>query len=181
MRKIILIVSIALILILIGALAFSGFFAQVEIIEKEIGPFVFVGKEYVGDYKKSGTHQDSIYKDLISKGFSISDGFGIYRDNPEKVPVDECRSMLGCILLEKDTLRLGELERSNYLIQRMNKTNCMVVEFPYRNSLSILASVLKVYPALNEYISEKSYIQVPSLEIYTKDKIIVSMEIRLNE
>jgi len=59
----------------------------------------------------------------------------------------------------------------------MGKTKSVIVEFPYRNTMSIFASVLKVYPKLNLYFVEKAYKEVPSLEIYTEDKIIISMEI----
>ncbi len=178
MLKKILIVLIILIIIVIGFAAYSGFFAKVVITEKEVGPYTFIGKEYIGNYKNSGVHQDSIYQDLISRNLEIETGFGIYRDDPEEVPEEECRFMVGCVLKDKDTIRRVELERTGYIIQKMNVTNSMVVEFPYKNSISILASVIKVYPALKEYMKEKSYQPVESLEIYTKDKIYISMEIK---
>ncbi len=178
MLKKILIVLTILIIIIVGFAAYSGFFAKVEIIEKVVGPYTFIGKEYIGNYKNSGVHQDSIYQDLISKNLDLEKGFGIYRDDPEEVPEDACRFMVGCVLKDKDTIRRVELERSGYIIQKMNRTNSLVVEFPYKNSMSVLASVMKVYPALKEYMKEKSYQPVESLEIYTKDKIYISMEIK---
>lgn len=178
MLKKILVVFVVLVLIVIGFAAYSGFFASVEVVEKVVGPYTFVGKEYVGNYKNSGIHQDSIYKDLVSRGFELEKGFGIYRDDPKKVPEDECRFMVGCILLDKDTLRNVELERSGYIIQKMNATNSMLVEFPFRNKFSIIASVMKVYPALNDYIAKNNYQVVEALEIYTTDKIYISMEIK---
>ena len=178
MIKKILIVFIVLILAFLSFMAYSGFFAKVEIVEKEVGPYTFVGKEYIGNYKNSGVHQDSIFNDLLNRKLNIEEGFGIYRDDPEKVPEDECRFMVGCILSDKDTIRKVELERSGYIIQKMNLTRSMLVEFPYKNVFSIFASVMKVYPALKKYTSEKGYQPVESLEIYTKDKIYISMEIK---
>ncbi len=178
MIKKILVVLAVLILTLLGFMAYSGFFASVEIIEKEVGPYTFVGKEYVGNYKNSGAHQDSIFKDLLKRKLEINDGFGIYRDDPEKVPEDKCRYMVGCVLLDKDTIRRVELEKSGYIIQKMNITRSMLVEFPYKNMFSIFASVMKVYPALKEYADEKKYQPMESLEIYTQDKIYISMEIK---
>jgi hypothetical protein len=178
MLKKILIVLVLLIVIVLGFAAYSGFFAKVQIVEKEVGPYTFIGKEYVGNYQTSGTHQDSIYQDLLSKNLDLEKGFGIYRDNPEEVPEEECRFMVGCVLKDKDTIRRVELERAGYIIQKMNVTNSMVVEFPYKNSMSVLASVMKVYPALKEYMKEKGYQPVESLEIYTQDKIYISMEIK---
>lgn len=178
MLKKVLIILILLIVIIVGFAAYSGFFATVEIVEKEVGPYTFVGKEYMGNYKNSGAHQDSIYKDLLSKNFDVDEGFGIYRDDPEEVPEDECRFMVGCVLSDKDTIRKVELKKAGYIIQRMHVTNSMVVEFPYKNTMSIFASVMKVYPALDEYINKKGYQPLESLEIYTKDKIYISMEIK---
>ena len=178
MLKKILIALVVLIVIVLGFAAYSGFFTTVRIVEKEVGPYTFIGKEYVGNYKSSGIYQDSIYQDLLSKNLDLEEGFGIYRDDPEEVPEDECRFMVGCVLKDKDTIRRVELERAGYIIQKMNVTNSMVVEFPYKNSMSVLASVIKVYPALKEYSKEKGYQPVESLEIYTQDKIYISMEIK---
>lgn len=180
MLKKVLIIIAAIIFIIVGYLGYSGFFASVEITEGEVGPYKFVGKEYVGDYRYSGEKQDSIYKDLTAKGFELTEGFGIYRDDPKKVAVEQLRSMVGSVLPEKYNDRIPELEREGYIIQDMGKTKSVIVEFPYKNNLSIIASVLKVYPKLNVYFTEKGYESVPSLEIYTRDKIIISMEIKEN-
>jgi len=178
MFKKILIFIVVIAAIVLGFMAYSGFFTKVVIVEKEVGPYVFVGKEYVGDYRTTGMHQDSIYKDLISKKLDVTEGFGIYRDNPEKVQPDKCRFMVGCVLPDKDTVRSGELEREGYIIQRMNVTNSMFVEFPFRTPISVIASVIRVYPALRAYMKKNHYKEAESLEIYTQDKILISMEIK---
>ena len=59
----------------------------------------------------------------------------------------------------------------------MGKTKSAVVEFPFKNSFSIIASVIKVYPKLIKYFIKNNYKNAPSLEIYKEDKIIISMEI----
>ena len=178
MLKKVLIVLAVIILMLTAYLAYSGFFASVNITEGTVGPYKFVGKEYLGDYRYSGERQDSIYKDLKSKGLELTEGFGIYRDDPKKVAVEQLRSMVGSVLPEKYYDRIPELERDGYIVQDMGETHSVIVQFPFRNSMSILASVIKVYPKLNAYFAEKGYADVPSLEIYTKDKIIISMEIK---
>lgn len=172
------IVLAIIVLAFVGYLAYSGFFASVNITEGNVGPYKFVGKEYLGDYRYSGQRQDSIYKDLTSKGLELTTGFGIYRDDPKKLAVEQLRSMVGSVLPEKYYDHIPKLEREGYIVQDMGETKSVIVEFPYTNSMSILASVIKVYPKLNEYFSEKGYADVPSLEIYTKDKIIISMEIK---
>ena len=54
MLKKILIILLLIIAALVAFAAYSGFFAKVEIVEKEVGPYTFIGKEYVGNYKNSG-------------------------------------------------------------------------------------------------------------------------------
>lgn len=177
MLKKILIVIAIIIVAFVAYLAYSGFFAEVNITEGDVGPYKFVGKEYVGDYRFSGEHQDSIYKDLTKRGFELTVGFGIYRDNPDEVEAENLRSMLGSVLPEKYYDRIPELEREGYIVQDMGVTKSVIVEFPFKNSMSIMASVIKVYPKLNVYFAKNGYADVPSLEIYTQDKIIISMEI----
>ncbi len=177
MLKKVFVILVGIVLVLVAYLAYSGFFASVKITEGEVGPYKFVGKEYVGDYRFAGEHQDSIFKDLTARGFELTEGFGIYRDNPDEVATENLRYMVGSVLPEKYNSRIAELEREGYIIQDMGVTKSAIVEFPYKNSMSILASVIKVYPKLNTYFTEKKYQDVPSLEIYTKDKIIISMEI----
>jgi len=122
MLKKILIIIAVIILIIVGYLGYSGFFASVNITEGEVGPYKLVGKEYLGDYRYSGERQDSIYKDLTAKGFELTIGFGIYRDDPKKIAVEQLRSMVGSVLPEKYNDRIPELERDGYIVQNMGKT-----------------------------------------------------------
>ncbi len=179
--KYILLTLLVLVLIFVAYIAHIGFFTKIEIKEKTVGPYYFVGKEYKGDYKKTGQIKDSIFSDLTSKGLEVTTGFGIYRDDPSVTPTEELRSMIGYIVQEKDTIRRFELERSNYILQIMGETKSMVVEFPFKNQLSIIASVLRVYPALKEHIIVNGYKPVSALELYERNKIIVSMEIEKKE
>ncbi len=180
MLKKILIGIAIIILAIVAYLAYSGFFASVEITEGNVGPYKLVGKEFVGDYRNSGERQNTINENLAAKGLELTKGFGIYRDNPKEVAVENLRSMVGSVLTEKYYDRIPELEREGFIVQDMGVTKSMIVEFPYKNEMSILASVLKVYPKLNLYIAEKGYESAPSLEIYSAEKIIISMEIKKN-
>jgi len=43
----------------------------------------------------------------------------------------------------------------------------IVTEFPHKGNMSIIVSIMKVYPALNKYMEENGYEQnVPVMEIY---------------
>lgn len=157
---------------------YSGLFSSIDITEGNVGPYTFIGKEYVGDYRFAGDKLDSITQDLKQREIEFSETYGIYRDNPKKVSANKLRYMVGCIIPDKSNNRIPELERDGYIKQDMGKTHSVIVNFPLKTKLSFIIAVLRVYPALNGYIKEKQYNKVPSLEIYSEDNIQISMEIK---
>ena len=62
------------------------------------------------------------------------------------------------------------------------KENSIVTVFPYRNKVSIIIGVYKVYPKLDEYIKNNNYEENPILEIYDREneKIYYTMGINWN-
>ncbi len=177
MKKV-LVILVLVIVFIFFFLVYSGLFTSVNINEGEVGPYTFVGKEYVGDYRYAGDRLDSIVADIHKRKIAFEQSFGIYRDNPDSVSVDSLRYMVGCIIPEKSFDRIPELERDGYVKQYMGKTPSVIVEFPLNTKVSFLMAVMKVYPALNDYFAEKGYAEVPSLEIYDKDKMLITMEIK---
>ncbi len=176
MKKILVILGLVVVFIFFF-LVYSGLFAGVNITEGEVGPYTFIGKEYVGDYRYAGDRLDSIVADIHKRNITFDQSFGIYRDNPDSIAVDSLRYMVGCIIPEKSFNRIPELERAGYVKQEMGKTPSVIVEFPLNTKVSFLIAVMKVYPALNNYFAEKGYAEVPSLEIYDTDKMLITMEI----
>ena len=177
MKKVLIILGLVVVFIFIF-LIYSGLFTDVDITEGEIGPYTFVGKEYVGDYRFSGDKLDSIIQDLKFRKVEFEKTFGIYRDNPEKINHDSLRYMVGCIIPEKSYNKIPELEREGYIKQIMGKTPSVIVKFPLRTKVSFIMAVKKTYPKLSEYFAEKNYANVPALEIYSKDTMLITMEIK---
>lgn len=176
MKKILVILGIVLIFIFFF-LVYSGLFVSINITEGYVGPYTFIGKEYIGDYRYAGDRLDSIVADLHKRNIIFDESFGIYRDNPDSIIADSLRYMVGCIIPEKSFRRIPELERDGYIKQKMGKTPSAIVEFPLNTKVSFLIAVIKAYPALNCYFAEKGYAEVPSLEIYNTDKMLITMEI----
>jgi len=177
MKKVIVILGLVIVFIFFF-LVYSGLFANVDITEGDVGPYTFVGKEYVGDYRYSGDKLDSIIIDFKTRNIEFEETYGIYRDDPEKVNNDSLRYMVGCIIPEKSFDRIPELEREGYIKQEMGKTPSVIVAFPLRTKVSFLIAVMKIYPKLDEYFKEKGYKEVPALEIYGEDEILITMEIK---
>jgi len=174
---------IFVVIIIIGLLAlsfawYSGFFATVEIIEKDMGPYELVYKKHIGDYSKSYIIQNEVYESLLADGIETERGFGIYYDNPKTVEITKLRSDLGCILNSENSKKIESFS-SKYNIRIKEKSNCVVIEFPYINKLSIIAGVIKVYPAFGAYAAEKGIELGEAMEIYdiTNKKITYLMVI----
>lgn len=159
---------ITLLLIALVYFLFSaGFFANVTIEEKNVGPYTLVYEEFIGDYKNTPKIQDKIYYALLNDyKIETLKGFGIYYDNPKEVSRDKLRSEIGCILEEKDLARVEELKTKSFKIKEFPKTNAIVIEFPFNNQFSILAGIMKVYPKLEAYRKEKNYKPREVMEIY---------------
>lgn len=182
--KIVLIILVAIILA-IGVFAwYIGFFKTITVEEKEMGPYQLVAVEHYGDYAETGKIQDSLYYELLDDGIETLKGFGIYYDNPNQTdkPTEELYSIVGCVLEKKDYDKAKQLS-DKYRIMTMGRTKSMVAEFPYHNSLSVIAGIYKVYPELNEHLQKQNYKPQPAMEIYDipNNKIIYIMAIAENE
>lgn len=164
MKKLLIIILILLALI-IGALAYMGAFAGVEFEERTTSTYTLVYENYVGDYSTTNKVMDRIYLSLLEDGIETTKGFGIYFDNPQEVPAEECRSRVGCIVEPADKTKL-EAVADKYNIQTWEARPCIVTEFPYKNQFSILLGIMKVYTAFEAYLKDKNIEPQPIMELY---------------
>ncbi len=170
-----------IVFIIIGIVLFLfylGFFSKIIIEEKEMGPFVLIYEDHKGDYKWTAKIQNDIYYSLLNEyKIETFKGFGIYYDNPKKVPVNELRSIAGCILEKWDYNKIIYLKEKSFKIKEIPIQNSIVVEFPYKNSFSIIAGIIKVYPKIEQYIQDNNLKTNEIMEIYDvpSNKIIYLM------
>lgn len=179
-KQILWVVYAVIILLVLWLIRASSLLSRVSIQEKTVDPFVMVYADYIGDYKNVAIPMDSVFNKLLKEdGISTSKGIGIYYDNPEEVPVEKLRSKVGCILDEKDLKALPGLKKK-YKVFEFKKTDALIVEFPFRSRMSIIAGVAKVYPAIRKYAEEKNYSGREMIEIYDTPgkKIVYIMPIR---
>jgi len=166
MKYIIIIGILGLIAVLLmGYLYYMGFFNKIEITEKEMGPYKVVFKEHIGDYKETGKIMDEIYYSLLDDDVETYKGFGIYYDDPKVVEKDKLRSIAGSIIEEKDYDKIDKLKDKSD-IKTIDKTRSITTEFPFRNKMSVIFSLMKVYPELNKYIDSKGYKKGDVMEVY---------------
>lgn len=124
-------------------------------------------EELTGSYNKTGALMDEIYYDLKDNyDIKTTKGIGLYIDNPEQVETSKLRSEAGCIINEEDLEKLEELS-GKYKKKVLPKQKYIVTEFPYKGMMSVIVSVMKIYPALAEYSKENAYNEnTPVMEIY---------------
>lgn len=148
--KILLIAIVCILIIGIVVYAYFGGFKRLKIeIADQGGEFV-IYDTIVGDYRQSGIVMDKIYFSLLND-FKIETykGYGKYFDNPKKIKKSKLRSEAGCIIEPKD---FSNAEASNiYKSKILPVQRYIVSEFPYKGKLSVLFSIMKVYPALSKY------------------------------
>lgn len=128
---------------------------------------LMVYKDLKGSYKESGVVSDEVYLEL-KNSFSADTyrGVGLYYDNPQEVPTDQLRSEIGCILENKDLIKVDKI-KSKLKIREIEGGSSPTVEFPYRGRISVIIGVLKIYPVINRYKKENSeFKDSPILEIW---------------
>jgi len=154
MMKILIVVIVLLIFALLAGYAWLGGFSKVTVYKKVQGGETVVYHSLTGDYKQSAGAMDDIYYRL-KNDYQIETfkGFGIFYDNPQKVEKSKLRSEAGCIIEHTDTSRLPELPE-NLKRKVLPEKEYLVTEFPYKGKMSVMASLMKVYPALNKYTKE---------------------------
>lgn len=152
--KVILWIVAILLVCVVGWLYYMGYFATLKVTEKAVGPYTLVYEDYTGPYQNTGPVVQVVFDRLTKDGIKTTDGFGIYLDNPSKVPASQLRSQVGCVIADKD-LKAFKKVAKNYKVMKLEKKMSLTTEFPIKNNLSYMIGPMKAYPALMNYMTEK--------------------------
>ena len=158
---------------------YAGGLKRIRIFKGKFGPFVLVYDDHTGPYNGTSKIQNDIYNKLLKEHkIQTFQGFGIYYDNPKKVPKNELRSIAGCILEKKDQNKKKELLQAGFKIKEIKQSEFYWTEFPFRNSLSIMVGIMKVYPRFKKFLKKNNIKENEMMEIYDvpKKKIIYLMK-----
>jgi len=152
--KLTLIIILIVIFAVIAFLGYYGLFYSVKVLKTKAGPFYFVYEDYNGAYKNTKEVMDKIYYRLLNEdGIETYKGAAIYFDNPKEVAEENLRSQAGCLLEIKDIDQLEEISEK-YRVRQFAKAEYVHSEFPFKGVVSIMFSIMKVYPAIGEYMTE---------------------------
>ncbi len=165
--KIALIIIVILILVVTITYIYFGGFKTINIQITTQGGETVVYEDIIGDYRQSGIVMDKVYHSLLDNdNIETFKGFGKYFDNPKEVAKEDLRSMAGSIVEEKDTAKLKDIS-GEFKIMKLPVQKYITTEFPYKGRMSVLFSIMKVYPALNRYTEDNGFENnTPVIEIY---------------
>lgn len=161
-------------------LYYTGYFTNIVITQQDMWPYTLVYETYTGDYSTVGPVMDKLYNWLIDDVQIKTDKwFGIYYDDPATVAKEQLRSDIGVIVDDRYTSELFRLQ-GKYTVKTRVKQKALVVEFPYKSPLHIIAGVMKVYPEIKKYILANNIPMREMMEIYdrTAKKIYYVMPIK---
>lgn len=145
--------------------AYVGAFHSIIVETKELGPFHLVYKEQIGDYRQTGATVSEVVRPFHNLGMQGVKGFGVFYDDPKKVAKENLKSEAGVILTEEQMVK-AQATVSQYKTRILPRQSGAAVTFPFRNSLSPLVGLLRVYPVLIEYLVATGSKPGYSLEIY---------------
>ncbi|KAK7082695.1 hypothetical protein SK128_019491 [Halocaridina rubra] len=165
-----------LILIVIATVTFllihSGLLTTVEVktCKPDIGEIKIAYKFARGPYKESGTLYTQVHT-LLPEYRTL----GVYYDDPKTKQPHKLRYIVGIIVSENGSATPQEhielLEKHGYHFATFPAIDHAVqTRFPFNSTISIIVAIMKVYPAIREYIEAKSLCARPFLEVYDSKK-----------
>lgn len=149
----------------VGVLGWMGALSPVQIAERDMGPYQFVYvQEASTDSARIGALTDALGERLEAAGITQR------RPAQEYFPTGRgIQNQIGFVV--EQTVNRDVLGPETFLrpipVQRY-----MVVEFPFRNSLSFVVGLFRVEPAFRRYIAQMKYAATSAMVILDGDKIL---------
>ncbi|XP_030633340.1 testis-expressed protein 264 [Chanos chanos] len=169
----ILLLFLCLIVTVVGFVLYSGLLSGVVIRTgaPPVKKITIAYKFQKGSYRNCGP----AFTDSCSIGPKLS-SIGIFYDNPNVTPADECRYAVGSVLSEgeeePDSALQALYEKFGYKIISLPEVpHAVTTSFPNRSPVSPIFGAYRVYPELNDYVTVRRLAAYPFLEICKGDVI----------
>ncbi len=169
--KFIKILFISILVIIISFVMFawySGFFATVNIEERQAGPFHILFKEFTIDYPQADNKLEIVMSELGNMGFDIGLGVVMFYGNGEvrNDDFDGVRKCMIGVVIQPQDITMIDRAGSEFQHKLITRQSSIVVQFPYTNHFSEFAGHYKVYPAIMNYCYKNNYTPGPILELH---------------
>lgn len=174
MKKILLFFGVVVVMAM-GFVFYLGGFAEVVVEAVEIPVINLVYAKHVGAYQWLGPAMDDISEKLNELGIVPLAGAGIYLDDSTLTETESLRSLVGSVVSDDDLEIFGD----EFDVIKIKNAKGVMVDFPFKNGLSLILAPMKVYPVISAYLGDQGIIPSASLEIYDMEqgKIMIYMEI----
>lgn len=173
MKKIVLIVLLAVVIAILAFAIYMGAFSSVVIEEREQGPYLLVYREMSGnDMKQVGEITMSLNTLLEERG--------IARRKPFDIFFPDGRAEIGFAIESALPRQIGALS-DQAKVREIPARRCMVARFPWRNALSFIVGYLKVDPALTNYRTAHGYSKVEAYSLDNGDTIVYMQPVILHK
>ncbi len=169
MKKIVSVLFVAIALVA-GAAYWYGMFEPLEFTKTEMWEMQVLYKTHVGDYTQVGKIYDEMYTEFEKNKIEMKEGFGVYLDDPQEVPKEELKSALGSVY--SGAVLTGSAIPAWWIHKITKKHEAVTVTFPYKNKMSFMLGVMKVYPAIKKYVEENNYPMKAIVEVYSYDTVM---------
>ena len=166
--RVILYIVFAFILVSMVIFGYYGGFKKIRFEQEPAGGETLVYMEAKGDYAGSGNIMDMVFYGLKDRyGIEATRGFGIYYDNPVTTEPDQRRYEAGCVVEGLDSAQKAALE-AEFKVRELPVQDCVVGAFPLKGKPSVIMGVIRVYPAMENYMKKNELIERfgPVMEIY---------------
>ena len=175
-KKAVIYIALGLTAMLLVLLYFMGVFLPVRFQSKQLGPFYYLYLPHQGPYRDVRQSFQKLTESLTGTPFAEMPRAGIYYDDPEKIPQTRLRSRVAVLLSETDSAQAKELSQKTELrFGVIPRQKFVTTQFPLRNDLSILLGILKVYPALKEYMKSHNWPEYTYKEIDYENSFIMEI------
>lgn len=154
MWKLIGLIAIIAVVILLLVANHYHVFHRPKVVEEVIGPMKIIYTTHIGSYHEAFHHCSPI----LDKAVGAPEGsccmgktkfLGIFYDNPQMVPKEQCRSVIGRVV--DDDFELKNDVDEKVKVAKIEPGKSIVIHYPFNSMLSIIVAVMKCYPALIKY------------------------------
>lgn len=155
--------------------------AKFALLTLKKGKYYF--KNYKGEYSKLGNEFNK-FSSILEK-FKLNNTydinlFGIYYDDPKKVPLEECRAVIGIVIINDSIFKDLEefLQAEKYKFVEIEHTSSVVSRYNLAHNSFIFFAIKQFYKCLEMKLNDEEFLK--RYKISDKNKIPGVIEIYKN-
>lgn len=166
-------IVIIVVVLLFGLFAYLGWLKDLVVFEVAMGPHTVAYIEHVWYYKILWGPMGNLYDVLSGQNINADMWIAIFYDDPSVVEKEELRSE-GGVIVDKEDFQKLDLNSDKYKIQKLEKADYAIITFPFKNKLSYIVWMIRVYPELWSYLVENNYAENgPAIEMYDMENNLI--------